>query len=59
VFIFSLKKENWPKYDWDRVTTIVEAGYHDDALVCHAHSKGARVVFIGEEQMRCPAVPKL
>ncbi|ELT97583.1 hypothetical protein CAPTEDRAFT_226035 [Capitella teleta] len=46
VFIFSLKKENWRSYDWDCVTTIVAAGYLDDELMCFAHSKQARVVFI-------------
>nr|UCK81484.1 chitinase-like protein 1 [Arenicola marina] len=46
VFVFSLHKENWSKYDWNKVTTIVEVGYHDDQLVCFAHSQGVRVVAI-------------
>ena len=47
VFVYSTDPENFPKYDWDKITTIVEFGYHNDSLLCFAHSKQARVVFKG------------
>ncbi|ESO97904.1 hypothetical protein LOTGIDRAFT_209107 [Lottia gigantea] len=50
VFIFSLseEKEVWSKYDYNKVTTVVMVGYHNDELMCHAHGKGVRVVMIGD-----------
>lgn len=47
VFIFSVHQANWKSYDWNKVTTIVEFNYHDDELMCFAHSKKARIVFNG------------
>lgn len=46
IFIFSLQADNntWGRYDWDKVTTVAIVGYYDVDLLCHAHSKGVRVV---------------
>ena len=48
VFIFSLRKENAPVYDWSRVTTIVEFGYLNDTVTCLAHSMNARALSNGK-----------
>lgn len=43
VFAFSVtKNDTWKHYDWDQVTTI--AWNEDKKLLCHAHSKGVKVV---------------
>ncbi|TDH72338.1 uncharacterized protein CCR75_003425 [Bremia lactucae] len=43
VFAFSITTENkWKNYDWDTVTTV--AWNEDKKLLCHAHSKGVKVV---------------
>jgi len=46
VFIFCLEADSniWSKYDWDKVTTVAIVGFYDEELLCHAHSKGVRVV---------------
>ncbi|GAB6030791.1 hypothetical protein CHUAL_007638 [Chamberlinius hualienensis] len=46
VFIFTLTPDNttWLKFDWNKVTTIVNVGFYSPDLMCYAHSKGVRVV---------------
>ena len=47
VFIFVLSEVNWVRYDWSRVTTVVQFMAINDSLTCFAHSKGARSVYGG------------
>ncbi|EEY65484.1 Di-N-acetylchitobiase, putative [Phytophthora infestans T30-4] len=43
VFAFSVATDDrWKHYDWDQLTTV--AWNEDKELLCHAHSKGVRVV---------------
>ena len=47
VFVFSTTSKNWKLYDWRKITTLVEVGYHDDELVKYAHSNNVTVSYIG------------
>lgn len=49
VFVFSTDKSNWGLYDWSKISTIVEFGYHDDLLVKFAHQRNVKVVSVGWE----------
>ncbi|KAI9905371.1 hypothetical protein PsorP6_013607 [Peronosclerospora sorghi] len=43
IFAFSVAKDDrWKHYDWDQLTTV--AWNEDKQLLCHAHSKGVKVV---------------
>ncbi|CEG46320.1 Di-N-acetylchitobiase, putative [Plasmopara halstedii] len=43
VFAFSVAtNDSWKHYDWDQLTTV--AWNEDKNLLCHAHSKGVKVV---------------
>ncbi|KAG7385944.1 hypothetical protein PHYPSEUDO_000906 [Phytophthora pseudosyringae] len=43
VFAFSVATDDrWKRYDWDQLTTV--AWNEDKELLCHAHSKGVKVV---------------
>lgn len=46
VFIFSTSQRNWKWYNWTKITTLVEVGYHDDELVKFAHSRNVSVSYI-------------
>ena len=48
VFAFFDKNKTWPSLDFDTMTTACSFvhGPPDPALVCHAHSKGVRVVAV-------------
>lgn len=46
VFIFSVTNQNWHQYNWEKITTVVECGYHDADLLKYAHSWNASVSFI-------------
>ena len=48
IFVFSTTKENWRLYDWSKITTLVECGYHDEEMVKFAHNRNVSVVAIGE-----------
>ncbi|XP_071490541.1 di-N-acetylchitobiase-like [Diadema antillarum] len=48
IMIFSVSSSNWQHYDWDHITTVVMFNYYDPKLMCHAHSRGVRVVTLGE-----------
>lgn len=52
IFVFSVNNHNWQKYDWNKVTSVVEFGYHDNNLVCYAHSKGVRVLSNADIQVQ-------
>jgi Di-N-acetylchitobiase len=60
VFAFSVSTDDrWKQYDWDRVTTI--AWNVDKELLCHAHSKGVKVVVkhnYDETQTLCDAASR-
>ena len=47
IFVFSTDKNNWKAYEWDKITTIVEFGYHDSELVEFAHERNVKVVGLG------------
>lgn len=46
VFLFSTSHNNWKLYNWSKITTLVEVGYHDDEMVKFAHSKNVTVSYI-------------
>ncbi|KAG8519463.1 Di-N-acetylchitobiase [Galemys pyrenaicus] len=48
VFVFDVGQKTWKSYDWSQITTVAVFGKYDSELMCHAHSKGARVVLKGE-----------
>ncbi|XP_061738995.1 di-N-acetylchitobiase-like [Nerophis ophidion] len=48
VFVFDVGGKTWKWYDWSVVTTVATFGKYDGELMCHAHSKGARVVLKGD-----------
>ncbi|XP_021455634.1 di-N-acetylchitobiase [Oncorhynchus mykiss] len=48
VFVFDVGKKAWKSYDWGKVTTVAAFGKYDAELMCHAHSKGARLVLKGD-----------
>ncbi|TRY82625.1 hypothetical protein DNTS_032570 [Danionella cerebrum] len=48
VFVFDVGKKAWKFYDWTKVTTVAAFGAYDSELMCHAHSKGARLVLKGD-----------
>ena len=44
IFAFSRNGPHWKDYFWDNITTVaVEDGF-DPQMMCHAHSKGVRIV---------------
>jgi hypothetical protein len=44
VYVFHTKgNSSWRSYDWSQITTICVFGPVDPALLCHAHSVGARL----------------
>lgn len=45
--MFSTTNSNWKYYNWSKITTLVEVGYHDDEMVKYAHSKNVTVSYIG------------
>ena len=45
---FVLSQDNWPFYNWSVITTIAMFTSWNNALMCHAHSKGVRVVINAE-----------
>lgn len=47
VFVFDVGGKAWKSYNWSMVTTLAMFGKYDAELMCHAHSKGARVVLKG------------
>lgn len=47
VFVFDVGGKTWKSYNWSMVTTLAMFGKYDAELMCHAHSKGARVVLKG------------
>ncbi|XP_019735815.1 di-N-acetylchitobiase [Hippocampus comes] len=48
VFVFDVGGKTWKSYNWSVVTTVATFGKYDAELMCHAHSKGARVVLKGD-----------
>ena len=44
IFGFVTSQDNWPKYNWSLLTTVALFTGFNDSLLCHAHSKGVRVV---------------
>ncbi|XP_041647051.1 di-N-acetylchitobiase isoform X2 [Cheilinus undulatus] len=48
VFVFDVGGKTWESYNWSMVTTVATFGKYDAELMCHAHSKGARVVLKGD-----------
>uniref|UniRef100_A0A3P9LFM2 Di-N-acetylchitobiase n=1 Tax=Oryzias latipes TaxID=8090 RepID=A0A3P9LFM2_ORYLA len=48
VFVFDMGGKAWKSYNWSMVTTLAMFGPYDAELMCHAHSKGARVVLKGD-----------
>ncbi|XP_010897790.2 di-N-acetylchitobiase [Esox lucius] len=48
VLVFDVGQKAWKSYDWDKVTTVAAFGKYDSELMCHAHSKGARLVLKGD-----------
>ncbi|KAJ7993355.1 hypothetical protein DPEC_G00271560 [Dallia pectoralis] len=48
VLVFDVGQKAWKSYDWDKVTTVAAFGPYDSELMCHAHSKGARLVLKGD-----------
>lgn len=47
VFVFDVGRRNWTFYDWSQITTVAAFGDYDPDLMCHAHSKGSRIVLKG------------
>jgi len=47
VFLFSTNCSNWKYYNWTKLTTLVEVGYHDAEMVKYAHSQNVTVSYIG------------
>lgn len=41
---FVTSQDNWPKYNWSLLTTVALFTTFNNSLLCHAHSKGVRVV---------------
>ncbi|XP_068599248.1 di-N-acetylchitobiase [Brachionichthys hirsutus] len=48
VFVFDVGGKTWKSYNWNMITTVATFGQYDAELMCHAHSKGARVVLKGD-----------
>lgn len=48
VFVFDIGGKTWKSYNWSMVSTVAMFGKYDAELMCHAHSKGARVVLKGD-----------
>ncbi|XP_056132397.1 di-N-acetylchitobiase [Lampris incognitus] len=48
VFVFDVGGKKWQSYNWSMVTTVAAFGKYDAELMCHAHSKGARLVLKGD-----------
>ncbi|XP_017269019.1 di-N-acetylchitobiase [Kryptolebias marmoratus] len=48
VFVFDVGGKEWQSYNWTVVTTVAAFGKYDAELMCHAHSKGARLVLKGD-----------
>jgi len=51
VFLFSTSQKNWKFYNWSKISTLVEVGYHDDEMVKYAHSKNVTVSYIGKKSV--------
>ncbi|XP_049577878.1 di-N-acetylchitobiase [Syngnathus scovelli] len=51
VFVFDVGGKTWKSYNWSVVTTVATFGKYDAELMCHAHSKGARVVLKGDVRL--------
>ncbi|GFR64363.1 Di-N-acetylchitobiase [Elysia marginata] len=49
-YAFSVKNDEkyWRFYDWDKLTTVVTAGYFNMSLVCLAHSHNTRVIYMAQ-----------
>jgi len=45
--MFSTSCKNWKFYNWNKITTLVEVGYHDDEMVKFAHNNNVTVSYIG------------
>ncbi|XP_014595559.1 di-N-acetylchitobiase [Equus przewalskii] len=52
VFVFDVGEKTWKFYDWSQITTVVLFETYDSELMCHAHSKGARVVLKGDVSLK-------
>ncbi|XP_010961628.1 di-N-acetylchitobiase [Camelus bactrianus] len=52
VFVFDVGHKVWKYYDWSQITTVVLFADYDPELMCHAHSKGARVVLKGDVSVK-------
>ncbi|KAM7097382.1 di-N-acetylchitobiase isoform 1-T1 [Molossus nigricans] len=52
VFVFDVGDKTWKNYDWSHITTVAVFGKYDSELMCHAHSKEARVVLKGEVTLK-------
>ncbi|CDQ61384.1 unnamed protein product [Oncorhynchus mykiss] len=57
VFVFDVGKKAWKSYDWGKVTTVAAFGKYDAELMCHAHSKGARLVLKDYQKDNDPPPP--
>ncbi|XP_071788728.1 di-N-acetylchitobiase-like [Asterias amurensis] len=44
LFVFQVTNENWMEYDWSYITTVALFGPYTPDVMCHAHSKGVRLV---------------
>ena len=45
--MFSTSSNNWKFYNWSKITTLVEVGYHNDEMVKYAHDHNVTVSYIG------------
>nr|XP_004653810.1 di-N-acetylchitobiase isoform X1 [Jaculus jaculus] len=52
VFVFDVGQKTWKSYDWSQITTVAAFGKYDSELMCHAHSRGARVVLKGDVSLK-------
>lgn len=44
IFGFVRSQTNWPSYNWSLLTTVALFTDMNNSMLCHAHSKGVRVV---------------
>lgn len=44
-FAFQVVANNWPFYDWSRLTSIVLYDGMDPAMLCMAHARGVRIIW--------------
>eukprot|EP00057_Strongylocentrotus_purpuratus_P029367 XP_011683841.1 PREDICTED: di-N-acetylchitobiase-like [Strongylocentrotus purpuratus] len=47
IHVFSANGANWRDYFWDNITTVAVQDGFDPQMMCHAHSKGVRIVVWG------------